>query len=84
MVRAVLGQTGASYPLSEGKAMAPTTSNRNPGRMAQVVHLLFPSYRWAMVALAVEVAALVAQLPPVAHVVVAVAAHIAIAAAARR
>ena len=43
-----------------------------------VRHALFPSRRAALVALAVEVAALVVQLPPAAHVVVAIAVHAAI------
>jgi hypothetical protein len=49
-----------------------------------VRHALFPSRRAALVALAVEVAALVVQLPPAAHVAVAIVVHAAIAIAADR
>ncbi len=43
-----------------------------------VRHALFPSRRAALVALAVEVAALVVQLPSAAHVSVAIVVHVAI------
>lgn len=65
--------------------MASNVPNHTVRNVAgQVGHALFPSRRAALLALAVEVAALVMQLPPAAHVVVAIVVHVAIALARDR
>lgn len=65
--------------------MATNAPNHTVRSVADHVrHALFPSRRAALVALAVEVAALVVQLPPAAHVAVAIVVHVAIVVAQSR
>lgn len=58
--------------------MASITSNRTVRTVAaHIRHVLFPSRRQAIVALAVDIAALLLHMPFVAHVLVDVAVHVA-------
>jgi hypothetical protein len=58
--------------------MAPNATHHSPGRMGRVLHWLFPSRRCTAAELAIEVLALVLQVPLAAHLLIAVAAHLAI------
>ena len=63
--------------------MATNVPNHTVRRVADHVrHALFPSRRAALVAMAVEVGALVMHVPVAAHVLVAIVTHVAIAFAA--
>jgi hypothetical protein len=64
--------------------MAPNATNRNPGRMARVFHFLFPTRSATVVALTVEVAALLFHAPAAAHLLAALVTHAVIAATAKR
>lgn len=65
--------------------MASQVSNHTARIVAgRVQHALFPSRRWALVALAVDAAALAMHLPVGAHALVAVGVHILAALAGRR
>ena len=56
--------------------MAPNATNHSPGRMGRVLHRLFPNRRRAAAELAIEVVALLLELSIVAHVAVAIVAHL--------
>ena len=60
--------------------MAPAASHRRiPGRTGRVLHWVFPSRRRTLIALAVEVAAVLLKLPLLAHVMAAVVTHLSVA-----
>lgn len=56
--------------------MAPNATNRNPGRMARVIHLMVPFRREAILIITAEVTLALAGIPLGAHLALGALLHI--------